>query len=302
MMQQVLLDFKEPTISDRDWVTKLTSYANFNNSEYSFGSTYMWRRYINKRIARYKDFFLARACLRECAYLFPAGKGDVREAIELLRADAEENDQPLRFYSVTPEIRGQLDELYPGQFEYEDCRYAYDYVYESSDLISLSGRKYHGKRNHISRFDQDNPNWTYEDIDHHNLCDCWDMFEEWLQEDKNGSSSYDDEMLALRDTLDYFDELGMQGGLLRVDGTVIAVTIGEPLTDDCFDLHFEKAFSGIQGAYPKINQVFAQKRLSGYRYINREEDMGIEGLRRAKLSYQPALLVEKSYAVWKDED
>ena len=72
----------------------------------------------------------------------------------------------------------------------------------------------------------------------------------------------------------------MQGGLLRVDGKVIAFTIGEPLTDDCFDLHFEKAFSAIQGAYPKINQVFAQKRLSGYRYINREEDMGIEGLRR----------------------
>lgn len=175
----------------------------------------------------------------------------MREAIELLRADAEENDQPLRFYSVTPEIRRQLDELYPGQFEYEDCRYAYDYVYESSDLISLSGRKYHGKRNHISRFDQDNPNWTYEDIDHHNLCDCWDMFEEWLQEDKKGSSSYDDEMLALRDTLDYFDELGMQGGLLRVDGKVIAFTIGEPLTDDCFDLHFEKPFPPSRERIPK---------------------------------------------------
>ena len=109
-------------------------------------------------------------------------------------------------------------------------------------------------------------------------------------------------MLALGDPLDYFAELGMQGGLIRVDGRVVAFTIGEPLTEDCFDLHFEKAFSGIQGAYPKINQVFAQKRLSGYRYINREEDMGIEGLRRAKLSYQPAFLVEKAYAVWKDEE
>lgn len=292
-----MIEFREPRLEDKQWVQELLQYSEYNNSEYSFGLNYIWRRLLQKGIARHKDLFLAKSNLRGGAYLFPAGTGDWKEAIELYREDAKKNGIPLRLYSVTPEMAELLKSQYDGQFTYEPLRYAADYVYRSSDLIELKGRKYHGKRNHISRFETNNPDWAYEDITADNLEQCREMFQKWLEENQD-KQGLEDEKYALYDSFDHFEELGFQGGLIRAGGQVVAFTIGEELTRDCFVLHFEKAFSHIQGAYPMINREFAARRLSGYRYINREEDMDIPGLRKSKMSYQPAMLVERGYALF----
>ncbi len=299
-MVQTKLKFQEPQVSDCGWVRDLLFRSGYNNAEYSVGLTYLWRRPLHKVITRYKDFFLAKTSVKGNSYLFPAGEGDFEEAVQLLHEDAKEEGTPFCLYSVTPEMRQMLEDMHPGKFEFTPYRFGDDYVYESEKLIELKGRKLHGKRNHIARF-MDHNNWSFEEIGPDNLEDCREMMRQWLEVNRDSGIDYSDEVLAIGDAFDHFTELKFSGGLIRVDGKAAAFTVGEPLNQDTFVLHFEKAFSHIQGAYPMINREYAARRLSGYRYINREEDMGLEGLRRAKLSYQPAFLVEKNFAVWRDE-
>ena len=106
------------------------------------------------------------------------------------------------------------------------------------------------------------------------------------------------ERIAITRGLDKFFELGFTGGVLRVDGQVVAYTFGEPLSDKVFCTHVEKAFADMRGGYPAINQMFAENALSSYKLINREEDTGSEGLRKAKESYYPAVLLPKYRAVY----
>lgn len=101
------------------------------------------------------------------------------------------------------------------------------------------------------------------------------------------------EICVTLNALRLYKELELVGGVLRVDGEIVAFTLGEPLSEDIFVVHIEKAFADVQGAYPMINQQFVEYECSSYKYINREEDTGSEGLRKAKLSYRPIFLVEK---------
>ena len=294
-----MLEFHHPTPEDGSWVRELLLASQFNNSEYSFGSTYIWRRLLKKRIARYKDFYLAQSVIKgKTAYLFPAGRGDWREGIELYREDAKQHGAPLMLYSVTPAMQALLLEAYPQEkIAFKPVRYAYDYVYNASDLIDLAGRKYHGKRNHIARFKQNHPDWHFENITSQNIAACEAMFYEWLTHTED-PAAYNDERDAILDAFAHFETLNFMGGLIRSGGRVVAFTMGESLTNDCFVLHFEKAFADLQGAYPIINREFAARRLVGYQYINREEDMDLPGLRKSKESYSPAFLAEKSIAIW----
>ena len=105
------------------------------------------------------------------------------------------------------------------------------------------------------------------------------------------------EVCAVRKAFHHYDVLGLVGGILRVDGEIVGYTLGEPLNSDTFVVHIEKAFSEVRGAYPTINNQFVSHCASNFTYINREEDMGLEGLRKAKLSYQPEILLTKYTAV-----
>ncbi|MFY9272906.1 MAG: phosphatidylglycerol lysyltransferase domain-containing protein, partial [Thermacetogeniaceae bacterium] len=185
---------------------------------------------------------------------------------------------------------------FPEKFEYSEARDSFDYVYLLEDLAALTGKKYRGKRNHVNYF-MKNYNWSFEQISPENLAECWEMNLEWC---KINNCMCDiqlaSEFCAVRRCFDYFDQLELEGGLLRADGKVVAFTIGEKLNSDTYDTHIEKAFSGIKGAYQTINQQFAkfiQQKHPEIIYVNREEDMGRAGLRKAKLSYHPVRMEEK---------
>jgi hypothetical protein len=216
--------------------------------------------------------------------------------IKLLRELA----RPLILYGVYPEDIPLLEAACPGEFSYEPRRDTADYIYSRGDLANLAGKKYHGKRNHISRFVKENTNWTYEEISSNTMDECLEMGKRWTsknnQRDPEGLVQ---ESRALRRNFAHYDDFGLRGGLLRVSGSMVAFTVGEPLNASTFCTHFEKAYASIPGAYQMINRCFAQHTLGEYEYINREEDLGNEGLRRAKLSYYPALLLEKYLAVEK---
>ncbi len=298
-----MLDFKKPELSDMSWVNSCLSHANSLNCEYTFGNVFCWVDSYSIQIAHYKDFFICRWDITpEVAYSVPLGEGDFTDAVNQIIEDAKNLGAKPRIYGITEGYMLMLQEAFLGKFTYEFDMGINDYIYSVPKMISLSGKKYHGKRNHISNFKKNNPDWCFEKIDENNISDCLKMHEEWLKE--NGSENDEDfieEFNAVKIAFNHFDELGFVGGLIRTNSKVVAYCLGEPqMNGKCFVTHFEKAFSTVQGAYPIINQEFSKNCLSEYEYVNREEDLGLEGLRRAKQSYYPEIILEKCVAHYND--
>lgn len=294
-----MLDFKAPQITDRQWVTQLMNSTHRESCEYCFGNIFIWSPIYSTYIARFEDFFLTAGMEDDDAYCFPMGHGDLKKAIDALRSDAQERGRQLRFFGVTKSDKLQLDAVCPGEFTFEPDRSFFDYIYDRTDLATLSGKKYHAKRNHIAAFER-NENYTYEEIYAGNIADCIEMDALWNKEnlDKNPTELQNEQQAMMR-AFDNFEALGFRGALLRVDGEVVAFTMGEAMGSHMFCTHFEKAFARIRGAYPMINREFAARSLAEYPLINREEDTGDEGLRKAKLSYHPLKLLVKYNAVSK---
>jgi hypothetical protein len=196
----------------------------------------------------------------------------------------------------------EIEAEMPDIFDYKFNRSVSDYIYSSEKLVNLTGKKLQSKRNHINRFKRENE-WEYGSLSGNPslIKECKEMLDQWMEinmADKDPSLVYDDVATTLM--LDNFEYLGLKGGVIRVRGKIVAFTIGEPLTRDTFVVHVEKAYTSIHGAYSIINQQFAEHETTGFTYINREEDMGFENLRNAKLSYQPDILLEKYNARLKD--
>ncbi len=295
------LDFREVTLKDKEWVEPLLRLDKRGSLEYSFTTTFVWRHVYAFHIARLDDYFLLRADPKDPSYLFPAGQGALEPVIRELEKDARKAGKPLVFNTVLPDAKEKLEALFPGKFAFELWRDGADYVYETNALSTLEGKKLAAKRNHIRRFLDNHPNWQYEPLSRDNLDDARRMNTVWcMQNGCSPDTGISDEYCAVESAIRHFDELELSGGLIRSEDRVVAFTIGDPLNEDTFLVHFEKAYAEIQGAYPMINQQFVQHRCKPYPYVNREEDAGVEGLRRAKLSYNPVLLVEKYIATQKE--
>ena len=212
----------------------------------------------------------------------------------------EDNATKLKFYPIVEEQRKELLKHFRGKFEIDARRDDYDYIYTSEKLAYLRGKKLHSKRNHIARF-CDKDDWSYEPLNIDNSHECFQMSMEWAkQRAEKWNQKMDDEMKALQEALSLFKELSLVGGVLRKAGKIVAFAIGEPLSSDTFDVRFEKAIPSLQGAYSMINQQFVLHEGMDFRYINREEDTGDAGLRKAKMSYYPDILLKKYCAVESD--
>lgn len=301
-----MLDFKIPEISDREWIEPIVRKSGNIGCDVPFGTTYIWRLKYNYKVCRYKDFLIKECTLDSGipSYTYPMGLGNIKEAVEEIINDAKSKSRCLVFNSLTEASKQQLEVLYPQRFTFEDVRDNADYVYSSEKLIALSGRAYHGKRNHISSF-KNSYNWKYERITQDNISDALNVCRQWCAEngcnrDIPDSVPLGSEFCAIRETFNNYQELKFVGAILKVDGIPVAMTVGEEINEDVFVTHFEKALPDYRGAYPAINQLFAENELSSYKYINREEDMGIEGLRKAKLSYRPEILLKKYNGVLKN--
>ncbi len=295
------LDYKEVALGDREWMDRLFAMGDRGALEYSFTTSFLWRHIYQFRVARMDDYLILKSEPKNPTYLFPPGQGPLKPVIDALIEDAKEAGVPLFFNTVLPEAKQKLEEMYPGRFEFTYYRDGADYIYDTQSLATLSGKKLAAKRNHIHRFLDNHPSWEYELLNEKNRDEARQMNMAWcLQMGCKQDASLSDEYCAVEQALRHFDELKLSGGLLRTEGRVIAFSIGDPLNEDTFLVHFEKAFADIQGAYPMINQQFVQHHCLDYPYVNREEDTGVEGLRKAKLSYNPLRLVEKYYAVMKE--
>lgn len=297
-----MFDFRKIQLSDKVAVNEKLAVSDFRGCEYSFANNMAWQRLNDTLVCFYKDFYICCSFEDGQPYItFPAGvKSDdsgKEKYIQLfseLKKYMEQQGRPLIVSSVNTENLEWIKEYYGDKITWEYNRDGSDYIYNSSDLINLSGKKYHGKRNHIKRFMENA--WEFEPITSDNLDDCILFSTQFYNNNENDYSAII-EQYAIDLFFMNMDYLNLKGGVLKADNRIVGITIGEQLNSDTFVVHIEKALADVQGAYPMICNQFAKANAAELKYINREEDLGLEGLRKSKLSYKPAFMVDK-YTVY----
>lgn len=232
-----------------------------------------------------------------CGYFLPAG-GDLTQAVRRLAKDAEERGIALSMYGVTDRARAVLEEAFPGTFSFYEVRSGFDYCYDIRRLADLKGKKLQAKRNHIHRFEDACPDWRLVPLTEETLPRARAMAERWYaaHEQANPDGAYDAEKRAIGKAFERFSDFGFEGLLLESGDRTLAMTMGTRIRTDVFDVNFEKAVLDVQGAYAMMNRSFARYLSEKYpelNYLNREDDMGIAGLRKSKLSYYPDELLRK---------
>ena len=291
------MQFKKITLDDKLWIKKYLKESGYKGCEFSFSTMMMWKDVYHTEVADYKGTLCFRS--GKGSYSFPAGAGDKKAAIEAMMKVAGKEGQAFVLRGFDQEGVQWLEEQFPDRFDITTSRDEWDYIYSTEALGTLAGPKYHGKRNHIARF-KDGGEWHYETMGPGNIEDCRTMSDKWYQNQMDaGNHTVLNEKQVLNYALDHLQELELTGGVIYRGEEVVAFTVGEAMSEDTFHIHIEKAYSHIQGAYPMINQQFVLHEMQGFLYVNREEDMGIPGLRRAKESYYPVDMIEKYKAVLK---
>ncbi|MBQ7856250.1 MAG: GNAT family N-acetyltransferase [Alistipes sp.] len=290
--------FHKITLQDRALFEQYVSPSPLRNCDLSFANIYCWQDTYHSEVAEYGGFMLIRFRLEadEPAYMQPIGEGDIRHIIEALKEDAARCGTTLHICGATTQWCEALERAYPEQFAFRQERASADYIYSADDLATLPGRRYQPKRNHINRF-KSRYTWHYEPLSIANIADCIRLNLRWM-ENKNCCTmpSQYAEQYALQRALLEFDHLPLRGGVLYADGEPAAFTYGSQINSDTFCIHIEKADPNIEGSATMINRLFAEEIATEYQYINREEDLGIEGLRYAKMKYHPVELLSKCSA------
>ena len=288
-----MLDFQPLTIENIPLYKQYYDYSSALGCEFNFVSGYLWCEEYMLRVAFYDDT-LIKAYFRDdgriWGYCLPSGK-NVRGAVLAALDDARERGQEPMFGYLSKSERDRLEVLFPAQFVFERSYDTQDYIYLSRDLAELPGKRYHAKRNHIARFYREVPDAALRVLDDDNLSDALRVIELWCEENDIDPAAHG-EYAVLCEALRHFHALGMRGMVLYAGDAPVAVTLGSEISPLCFDVNFEKALRGYPGSYAVINNAFA-KTLTAYKYINREEDLGIEGLRKSKLSYHPAIIYDR---------
>lgn len=288
------IQFKPLGLEDREKITSYFRAQRCENAHFTFTNLFMWRSAYHIEWAEYKNCLLVKATWEDDEYgLQPFGKeDDIMRVMPDWIAYFKEKKLPCVLRGVEKQMADKIAAQYPSA-RVESDRDDFDYVYLREELAELKGRKYHGKKNHINALKK-SCEYEYLPIGQDNIAECIESVRAWCM----SHDCYKDPMLtaerkAIFEVLEHFDELELVGGAIKIAGKIEALTFGELLNDDTAVIHVEKANADIRGIYPLINQAFCTYAWQEATYINREEDMGIEGLRKAKESYHPHHMVEK---------
>ncbi|MFW9624191.1 DUF2156 domain-containing protein [Bacteroides graminisolvens] len=296
-----MIEFKDITVEDKDTITSFTMNSCRRNCDLSFSNLCSWRFMYNTKFAVIDNFLVFKFWLHgRVSYMMPVGQGDPeKELIEKLIEDSQLEGEPLRLMGVCQGMKKRLNDILPGEFEFTTNRDYSDYIYLRSDLATLTGKKFQSKRNHINRFKKEYT-YKYVPITPDRVQECLYLEAEWCKaNDCDKQDGTGNERQAIVFALEHFEELGLSGGILYANDKIVAFTFGMPINKETFGVHVEKADTTVDGAYAMINFEFANHIPETFTYINREEDLGIEGLRKAKLSYQPETILEKFVAHYK---
>lgn len=291
------LPFASPCLSDAASVASLVASARGMGNDLAFANIYLLREKYKTHIALLNGFLFRYygGHGRFQGYAFPCGKGDIEWALRQIEEDATFHARPCRFCLLTEADAAMLQQLRPGAYHFSTDPGDADYIYKRQDLAELPGTAFHKKRNHIARFYRQYANWHFAPLSAETLADARAVAEQWYAAREEDSPALAHEQCAIHAALRAKDELQLIGGVLYVDSHPVAMTLASHISPDAADIHYEKCLPSFRDAYPIINQEMA--RLLSCTYINREEDLNQAGLRQAKLSYRPALLLRKFNAL-----
>jgi hypothetical protein len=289
-----MLSFKLIKLEDKSVLHPFISQSPYQICNFTFTNMIIWGSLYSPAYTIIDGMLVIISQPQGKLYFnFPFGSGEIKPIIDKLIQDTKEKEIPFKMTNITDEMRILLEQYYPNQFMFSYSRDYSDYLYNIEHLIHLQGKKYQPKRNHINKFKK-LYNYQYHCMQETDLEECLVMHQQWaILHCRNKNESLGNETCATKKALQLFNRLDLKGGVLRVDGEVIAFTLGQAINDTTFDICVEKALPNYEGAYPMINQQFLEHQISEYTYVNREEDMGEDGLRKAKLSYYPIEIVSK---------
>ncbi|MGI6538680.1 MAG: DUF2156 domain-containing protein [Caldicoprobacterales bacterium] len=297
-----MLTFKDIELDDKSLFDRYFQAKTYENSEYSFINLFIWRHSYNFKYTILHEHLCVVGCYRG---LYPfvfsplsLKKEDFEKTLPVLAEYFHSNGLPLVLKAVTEEQKEAIAEVMGGKIIFLADRNNFDYVYLSKDLIELKGNKYRQKRNHINKFVK-YYTYEYERITNNNLRECLSAAYEWFSK-QNTSQSIFEEKQAIQEIMKHYNELDVVGGAIRINGKIQAFSIGELLNPDMAVIRIEKANTDYDGSYAIINRSFSFHEWSDVTYINREEDMGIAGLRKSKESYHPVKMIKK-YTGFYDE-
>ena len=290
------LNLHRVSLDDKSLFERYVGESEEQNCDLCFANIFSWSDSYHSEVGEAEGFLVIRFDIDGIkSYMQPIGNGDKTTILEMLRHDAFLQHSPLRLYGLSQEWRKFLEEQYPSEFAFNAPRALSDYIYRTEDLAQLRGRKYQPKRNHLNHFIARH-DWSIEPISRSNIDICFALNDLWLQNREVGDIELA-EQRALHRALENFDALSLQGLVLYADGKPAAFSYGTAITDKTFCTHIEKYDSTIEGAATMINREMAKMLEDEYEFINREDDLGLEGLRFAKMSYHPTLLLEKISAL-----
>ena len=296
-----MIPFEKIDLSRKDEYNAYLFHCGERGCGYSLANLRLWGR---QRVAFLDDALVLFSQFdRSSVYPFPIIRGDARPVLDAIVHDARKRGLQCRLTAMTAADCATLEELYPGQFRFQPDRDGCDYVYDINALADLPGRKYQRKRNHANRFWQNHPNCQILPLDESTEDATQAMLRDWYASRPELTSTAHMEQVALRRAFEHREELGLEGLVLMENGRVLAMTMGSFLCENTVDVHFEKASE--DGAYAAINQAFAAHLREKYpqlKFLNREDDLGLPGLRKAKLSYYPHHLVVKFWAALLEDD
>ncbi len=296
-----MIEFKKLTLADKNDFLKFVNESDADGSAYSFGTVFCWAEAYSVEIA-YVDSFLVVSGYDSLGryYAYPLGKGDKTNVIRLMLEDCRERGEMFRMEQLMTEDMDELLSLFPDLFYCTYDRNACEYVYSVQDMASLQGKRFHGKKGHINAFFKNHTDISCDPISKDNINDCIAVAEAWLDGKADNVDLYK-ELNAIKIAVENFEALGFTGAVLYADGKAVAFTMGESLKNNTFCTHYEKTLPEYRDAYPVINNGFTKLMLMSYDFVNREEDLGQEGLRKAKLSYHPELLLNKYSVILKSD-
>ena len=292
----MILDFKEMSLEDKTLFDNFFNRPSLNLSEFTFTNLFVWSDYRKIKYSLYEDGLIIFAKLNNESYFFPPiGYENINDyAInDIFRKMLEykmDSNFKIKINRVPEVYVNSLDKKF---FNIVEDRDNFDYVYSREELIQLKGRKFALKRNFVSNFFE---NYEFEYLQYSDKYydGCLSLAKEWLAKHNNSTSTQAEfnAIIKLLDNYSHFSNI--RGAVLIIDSRVVAFAFGEKLNNDTFVIHFEKGNIDYIGIYQTINKLFIENEVDkNFLYINREQDLGIEGIRKAKESYNPVYLVKK---------
>lgn len=279
------MDWKKLTIDSREELQKFLK-NKFETSDMNFTNLFLWSFSENIQYTVENEILYIKGFYEGNEYYFsPVSKDDNKDKIITAVKKIKEKNGKIVF------IPESYKEFLKEDFIVTEERDSFDYIYLQEDLAELKGRKFSSKKNKINKFKK-TYNFTYEKISRENIEDIRIFQREWTGNRKEDTIIIS-ETMGIEELLNNYETLELRGGVIKVDGKIVAYAIGEKLTENMGVIHIEKGIFDYQGSYQMINMYVAKEEFSDVKLMNREDDFGSLGLREAKLSYQPIEFIKK---------